>query len=352
MVSLSAILANMSSQRCGGVLLGCLLLLALPLTSAETISPEPTPAALERAAKLRATAMGVDRAGNLWVWNRNSHTLRAISAEGDLFLSQKVEGGFPATAVFDAEWGIAALDLSRHLLLRPPGADEWIRIPREGQASSLAWLGDGRLAVAPLRAEHRLEIWDLAKREVVARWGKEKPIPDGPGLHRVRGVLLAWDDASGRLWTLESFTGELVVFSAGGEEVLRRTIRHPDFERDQRWVEEQEARPAEENQDTTLNLFTSLSVEPGVAGWIFESCGSGRGGIEIVHVAADGHSEKRRQPVDGCCPSKALIWGSQLVFYRDARLPGEPCNLISVLSHSKRPTSASVASGGVARLDR
>lgn len=342
----------MHSLRCRKVLLFLGLFLLLALSAAAKAPPEPTSAALERAGKLRATAMGVDRAGNLWVWNRNSHSLRAISAEGDLFLSQKVEGGFPALAVFDAEWGIAALDLSQHLLLRPLGADEWIRIPREGQASSLAWLSDGRLAVAPVRAEHRLEIWDVAKRQIVARWGREKSIPDGPGLHRVRGVLLARDDTSGRLWTLESFTGELVVFSAEGEEVLRHTIRHPDFEKNQRWVEEKEAQPAEENQDTTLNLFTSLTVEPGAAGWIFQSCNSGRGAIEVVRVSADGTTEKRQQPIDGCCPSDVVIWGSQLVFYRDARLPGEPCNLISVMFHLKRPISVSAVSGGLARRVR
>jgi len=300
--------------------------LGLPLSAAAT-PLEPTPAALERAGKLRATAMGVDRAGNLWVWNRNSHTLRAISVEGDLFLSQKIEGRLPTTAVFDAEWGLAALDLSPHLLLLPPGAPEWIRIPLEGRASHLSWLGDGRLAVTPQRAEHRLEIWDVTQRKIVARWGKEKPIPDGPGLHRVRDVLLAQDAATGRLWTLESFTGNLVVYSAEGDEVLRRTIRHPDFEKNQRRVEEQEAQPAEEAQDTILSLFTSLTVEPGAAGWIFESCGSGRGSIEVVRVSADGNPEKRQQPIDGCCPSDVVIWGSQLVFYRDARLPGEPCNL-------------------------
>lgn len=273
--------------------------------------------------------MGTDRFGNLWWWNQSSRTLRVLSADGEWILTKQIEGRLPTVATFDAEWGGAALDMGRDLLLVPPSGTAPVRITRDSKATNLAWVRRGRLAVAPSRADHRVEIWDVKKRRIVDRWGQEEPIPDGPGFHRLRAVSLAWDDERERLWSLETFTGELVVFSGEGHEVMRQTLSHPRLEKTRAWVEKTEgqaARKTSEKEDTYLNLWTSLTLAPDGSALVLEACDKSRGILKVLRIATDGRVEKQQQNLGDCCPSGFRFWGSEIIPFHDPRLPGRyPC---------------------------
>lgn len=317
----------MSILRFGAGLLG--LIAASTAPWALSAPPTPTAGALERASNIQATHLGTDRFGNLWWWNRNSRTLRVLSAEGEWILTRQLEGRLPTVATFDAEWGGAALDMDRDLLLLPRSGAPPVRVARDSKATSLTWLGSGRLAVGPSRAAHRVEIWDVEKRRIVERWGQEEPISDGPGFHRLRAVLLAWDDDRERLWTLETFTGDLIVLSSEGQEVMRRTLRHPRLEEMRAWVEKmegKEARETSEKEDTYLNLWTSLTLAPDGAAWVLEPCDKFRGLIKALRISSDGRVERRELDLGGCCPSGFRFWGSEIVPFQDPRIPGRhPC---------------------------
>lgn len=305
-------------------------LLFTPISLA-ALSPSPNSVALQAAAHLQATHVGTDRFGNLWWWSRNSRSIRALSPQGQRLPTAQIDGRYPTAATFDAEWGVAALDMDRDLLLLPSLTDPLLRVPRDGKATHLAWIGRGRLAVAPSRASHRVEIWDVDKRRIVERWGQEEPIPDGPGFHRLRAVLLAWDWEREVLWTLETFSGDLVVYSADGHEILHRTLAHPKFPRTQAWVDEMEATGAsgsQEQEDSYLNLWSSLTLHPGGSAWVVEGCDSSRAKLDVMHIGADGQVKRLTEDLLACCPSGFSFWGPEMVPFRDPRQPGDPsCKL-------------------------
>lgn len=294
-------------------------------------SPEPSPLALERADNLQATHFGIDRFGNLWWWKRGSRSLQALSPQGEPLPNVAIEGEFPTAVTFDARWGAAGLDKNQDLVLPPaPGDGAPTRLPREEEATHLAWISGGRIAVAPSRAAHRLEIWDSEEHQLIERWGTEEPIPDGPGFHRLRSLLLAWDARQQQLWTLETFTGELVVFSEAGKVLLRRSLEHPMYEETRAWVDERvqemSANPPE-REDTYLNLWRSLTLGPDGAAWILEGCDRATGGSKVLRVSPAGAVDRPRDVLEDCCPSAFTFWGAALVPFKDPRRPGGPsCN--------------------------
>src|SRR5947199_10492896 len=78
-------------------------LFALGTTAPQSSAPAALPVALKAAETLQATRMGVDRAGNLWAWNRKTESVAALSAEGRLSEPWKAPA---AKAIdLDAEWG-------------------------------------------------------------------------------------------------------------------------------------------------------------------------------------------------------------------------------------------------------
>lgn len=312
----------MTISRITLVLLALALLLAPSALAGEP--PAPNAVALRVAEDLEATHLGTDRFGNLWWWNRNSRSIRVLSPKGDRLLTTEIDGKRPTAVTFDAEWGAAALDLERDLLLFPSLTEPTVHVQRDGKATHLSWIEGGRLAVASSRADHLIEIWDVEKRQIVERWGTEEPIPDGPGFHRLRATLLAWDWTREVLWTLETFTGELVAFSLKGEELVRRTLTHPRFEKTQAWVEEMEEKATGPNdrEDSYLNLWSSLSLDPDGAAWVLEGCDRDRGALQLIRVAPDGRVEKRAQKPSGCCASGVHFWGKEMVPFRDPRFPG------------------------------
>jgi hypothetical protein len=321
---------------------------AVAATSSAASGPSPT--ALERAEKLAATRMGVDRTGNLWVWNRRSRTLRVLSPAGELTHTVTVDLELPGEVSFDPEWGIAALEMDRELVVFNPSGAERTRRRLEHRAAHLAWIGPGRIAVAPKTAAHRVEIWDLGSGEPPRQWGREEPVPPGPGFHRVRAVLLAWDYARRRLWTLETFTGHLVVFSERGEVLDERTLpseRRTDLE-DFFTTTDAEKKAAGEREETTLNSWPSLTLDAEGTAWLIEGLEPERGVARALRIAPGRDVEKREVETGPCASASAVIWGNHLVFYRHPAYPGRRCNETRRLPHLPPPVSLRLPDAGAA----
>jgi len=106
-------------------------------TSLAGLFPSPNSVALQAAAHLQATHVGTDRFGNPWWWSRNTRSTRALSPQGERLPTAQIDGRYPTTATFDAEWGVAALDMDRYLLLLPSLTDPPLRVARDGKATHL-----------------------------------------------------------------------------------------------------------------------------------------------------------------------------------------------------------------------
>jgi hypothetical protein len=282
---------------------------------------------LERAGKLVATSLGVDRRGNLWAWNRGSKTLRVLSPAGELTLTRTLDLDLPSEIDFDPEWGIAALEGDRELVVFDPQGREPSRRTLDQRCGHLAWIGPGRLALAPKNAPHRVEVWELPGEHPAALWGHEEVSPAGPGFHRLRGVLLRYDFERHQLWSLETFTGHLVVFSDQGEVLSELTIPHPRQAELAGFFEttDAEKRKADEAEDTILNLWSSLALDRRGEAWMVQAYSSEAAKLTLVEAATGRPARRREAIVESCGSLTATVWGSWLLVYRSPALPGPPC---------------------------
>jgi hypothetical protein len=173
-------------------------------------APSPSPAALEMLKKLPATRMGVDRAGNLWVWNRARSSVQFLSPAGDLFGRVSAPDAMAIDA--DSEWGVlGSFDVNRELRwIRRDGSTRALRFTT--QISDVCWTGPHIAAVSFRTAPHRAETWDLQSGTRLKTLGSEEELDPGIGATRVRGILLRYDFVRDRLVTLDSLTGSLQVF--------------------------------------------------------------------------------------------------------------------------------------------
>lgn len=290
-------------------------------------TPDPSPLALKRASKLVGTSLGVDRRGDLWAWNRGSKTLRVLSPAGELTFTRTLDLDLPSEIDFDPEWGIAALDTDRELVVFDPQGGEPSRYPLEKRYGHLAWIGPGRLALAPKNAPYRVEIRQLPGEQPVALWGREEVSPTGPGFHRLRGVLLRYDFERHRLWSLETFTGHLVVFSDQGEVLSELTVPHPRQAELAGFFEttDAEKRKAGETEDTVLNLWPSVALDRRGAAWMVQAYSSETGRLTLLEVSSDQPPREREIKVESCGSLTATVWDTWLIVYRSPVLPGPPC---------------------------
>ena len=179
---------------------------------------QPSAKALDLVRGLRASRMGVDREGELWAWDQRGSRVILYSAAGTVIAAAATEGALAIDA--DGAWGVAEVTRSGfELRVRPwIGAVETI-IPLSDQASAVAWIAPHRVALGMATAAHRVEIWDTLEKSMTKTLGAEEPVVRKPGLSRRRSYELRYAPASGLLFTLESFTGDLQVFSLDGRSV-------------------------------------------------------------------------------------------------------------------------------------
>jgi hypothetical protein len=294
----------------------------------------PSNAALALAGQLRARWMGVDHAGNLWAWEALEGSVRFISPAAERLLTVAVP--LDASVVDgDTQWGALALTPlagpggeGRVLVwVRPggsPGSHEELVLPMP--ASWVCWIDEDTVALSPQRAAHRVELWSLRERKVVSSLGSEPEIKLTPGATRVREVLLRYDAARRLLFTLESFTGDLAVFSLDGKVAWRAKLDDPYRKVEEKTLADLDARA--KTSDMALGWKLSdlwLAEGPDGTAWVSQQIDMVHQSVDLIKASAAGKVAEQVSKLR--CPSRTFtIWGGNLVFFRDIASPREVCN--------------------------
>jgi len=312
---------------------------ARTVPTAPTPPTPPTKDALALAGEIRARWMGVDHAGNLWAWEALEGSVRFFSPAAERLGTLIVPLG--AVAVDgDAEWGAVALTSpslpggsdGKLAWVRPgtaPGKHEELALPEP--ASWVCWIDRDTVALSPQRAGHRVEIWRLGARKLLKSFGAERPIALATGATRVREVLLRYDGARRLLFTLESFAGNLEVFSLDGKLAWRAKLEDPYRQIEEKTMAELDQRAKTRRMAVGQQLSDLWLAEgPDGSAWVSQQVDLLHGAVTLARVSAAGTA--REQVADLKCPSRTFtIWGGQLVFFRDIASPREVCNSVAPL---------------------
>ena len=290
------------------------------------VAVEPSAAALKRVETLPATRMGVDRAGNLWAWEKRTGSVAVVAPEGRSLEPWKAPGAAAVDA--DGEWGLAGLyQLGNELRWSRRGLpDVAIRLP--AQALDVCWVGPAMVAVTPLATDRRVEIWNLRDGARVRSFGVEEAIGRGPGAVRLRAVLLRFDPLRQRLYTLESATGHLQVFDLAGELLWGAVFANPHRGEMETWLRDLDAREKKAG-GSQRPIF--LDLYPGLDGkghfWTVQAISGAAKTAELAGAAEDGRSRRSLPRI--ACPSRTFVfWGDHLIFYTDSANPREVCNSV------------------------
>ena len=301
--------------------LACFALLPAPASQATEVS-SPTPAALQAYRTLAGSRMGVDRAGHLWAWNRRSGRVAVLDPTGEH--AEGWSAGDAQAVDVDSAWGLVGLFHGGRELRWLRRGDPDVAIPLDGTAADVTWIGPATVAVSPQENEHRVEIWDLKERSLLASFGTEQAASIGPGAPRLRAVLLRFDGET--LYTLESFTGDLQVFSRDGQ--LKWRARHDDPSRaaTEREIEETDRKAKVDGERMPLTFFDFIpQVDARGAVWLVDRVDAPAHSATMVKITPAG--EERKTLSDEPCPSRSFVfWGDRILFYRDPAVGLGLCN--------------------------
>lgn len=225
----------------------------------------------------------------------------------------------------DPSWGVAFLDdLGVHLEVHRPDGSALPPVKLPHAASSVTWIDEDVVALAPDRAAHRVEIWDVENARPIRHLGQETAIGDAPGAAFLRRVELAYDPRRARLFTLESRTGDFALFDLEGNELGSGQLTNPRLEEFDAWLAEidRRAREQEEVQRPALSWF-HLALDPGGTGWTVEECVDGK--ARLVPLKADGTLGEAIELVTSCCSLAVVPWQDGWFFHRGPSNPKGSC---------------------------
>lgn len=315
---------------------GCCFLLILAAPGVSTPSTgagfgTPTSDISRTFEGLRASQMGVDRAGNLWAHDPRGNTLRILTPSGEWLDS--IEIGPASRVDFDREWGAIWLDpTGKRLGFLGAGEGSTIQELELGQDfGDLAWIDSDRVALSPRRAGHRVEIWSLEKGRSVATWGTEEPVRRRPGTVRLRNVLLHPDASTELLYTLETFSGDLEVFDRDGKSTWRTKLPDRDGQKLEEWLRSTDAqnRAEGDTEEVSLHQWPSFTVDSKGQVWVPNRCRRSDPQIQLEMISVPLRGQPEKSTVDlgtsECCSSKATLWTDMWVIYRDSTSPGGGC---------------------------
>ncbi len=212
---------------------------AILLAGSAAFAAAPSAAALKKVETLPATRMGVDRAGNLWAWEKRTATIAVVTPEGGTLAAWKAPG---AQAVDeDEEWGLAGLYKTGHEIRWSRRGMPDVVVPLPAPALDVCWVGPATVAVTPLANDRRVEVWNLQSAVLARSFGREPAIGRGPGAVPLRSVLLRFDPARQRLYTLESATGHLQVFDLEGRLLWGAAFANPHRAEIEAWLRDVDA---------------------------------------------------------------------------------------------------------------
>jgi len=282
------------------------------------VPAHPSAAALDVVRRLPATRMGVDHLGNLWAWQHSLERITMIAPDGR---QKTAQAGAAAAVQADWEWGMVALSPDgAELRAFPWEGERKIRLPLGERAFDVCWVDAETAATSPKTAEHRVELWHLPSAARIAVMGREPRITPQPGAHRPRNVFLRFDSVAGRLFSLEAYDGELVVFDREGQAVQRAGRLHPE----KAAMDTHYARLDERLRREGRTELVSFLLWNGFALardhlWLFESCDPASKVAKVVPLGGASPPEVVAIPFEQpCCSSDRLVvWGDWLVLYHE-----------------------------------
>jgi hypothetical protein len=307
------------------------LLWVLPLAvSAPSIAASALPLPEKTAALaqgLQATRSGEDREGNLWVWGRTGGRVDLYNPEGELQGSARI----PAATDVDADrsWGVAAIT-GFGLELRIAsfeGAPATV-LPLKDRAQGVTWIDQNTVAVSPALAAHRVEIWDLRSRTVVKRFGQETPVVPGPGVTLLRNVLLHYDERQAKLYTIESFTGDVQVFSKDGKLLRHETIAKPDRSVLEGAIAKDDQERRQRNDPVSIDLtWFRMAVDSEGTFWSVQSCDETQKKVTFFKLP-DRDRSSLVTLNDPCCNLSLALWRGWFLLFPQPGGPPNRCNSV------------------------
>lgn len=279
--------------------------------------------ALTAITTLKASKMGVDRAGNLWAWNAANGDLKLLAPNGEVAGRSKVSDALSVDA--DREWGVVGLvEVQRTIVWLREGLPD-ARIVLSGPAADICWVGPSTVAVSPQLAAHRIELWDLSQRKLVATLGSEVPLNPGVGATRLRTVLLRYDFERELLYSLESFTGALQVFRRSGELAWQAEAENPDRESWTSWLQDLDQRAKAERDSQTPTIFSlRLALTEDGAAWVAQKRLVGDEPVTLVKLSPTGKRSHELKAAS-CKSRDFVVWRDRVVLFRDPRAPQGGC---------------------------
>lgn len=290
-------------------------LLALPLP-ARAARVEPTEAALKAVEKLRARSMGVDRAGNLWAWEPQSQRVVFLSPTGERVGSIAVPDARSLDA--DAEWGVVALVRDGSVLhWFRGGKGEDLQLPLDGLAAEVCWVGPATVAITPQTAAYRVGIWNLNDRALIKTFGQETVLHPTFGATRMRAVLMRYDFERGLLYTLESYLGDLQVYTLEGKLSWRVAVDNPLRADDEKWLSEIDLKAKEQKDiQTPLVHYFYLGLARNGEAWVVRSGSQEAQSLSLARLSPGGVTERKLENQQ--CVSRSLtFWGDWLIVFTD-----------------------------------
>ena len=295
------------------------LLFSLALPGISQLAADDLPQGIRDAGRRRASQKGVDRHNNLWSLNDRSGSFSVVSPSGELIHQQRFD---PYTQVdYDAQWGTLILaPMGNSVEFRPVGGEAGKTIVLPDSGFEVCWLDARRFAVAPKYNGYRFEIWDLERGERLAGYGSEEKPRDGPGFIRIRRVLLRFDPERQRLWSLETYTGSVEVWTLAGEKLNSWVLASAKRDSmDLRFIEnDRKMKAKDEREETTFDLWSSLELRSEGSALLLNFCEESSATFRKFH--SDGAEEIFQIDVDACS-KQFTLWKDWVLFYSHPNFP-------------------------------
>lgn len=266
----------------------------------------------------------VDLAQRFWSWKADTRHVTRFDSAGRRDESVQLVDGVSVDA--HSEWGILRLvsggEELRHF--------DWqgrlqASLPMDGPAGAVRWIDSSRVAVTPERSASWAEIWDLTVGARVRALGEATPVETTPGGRFSRGVHVQPVPAKNRLYTLESRTGEVRIFSYPGETLRTLDIDNPRLEQYDEWLANVAPDYVTRGEAYTPTIWQlDLAVSPNGSLWTDPACGPPNGRLSLAELPEEGNV-KLHQVTSTCCPQGLTIWKDWLILWNPPGRPQPAC---------------------------
>jgi hypothetical protein len=274
-------------------------------------------------AAITPARMGVDHSGNLWGWNPQDGAIVLATAKG----IQRSELP-PKTSAADAhaKWGIVSIgsDGQSISIARWDGSKVF-QAALPVAASSVAWIDENRVAVAPQYGTGHVQVWDIAAKKIALDIGGRPPIDEHtPGAQYGRATILRYDPKHRELLALDAYSGELTAYSDSGKVLRRTTVRHPKQASTDEWLQNMDKDYKAQKQPFRPLVFSypTLALASDGTVWLGEESTST--GVTLAGIRRDGRIV-RRSVASSCANVRVVSWNSEFIFFGDPLSPRPYC---------------------------